>query len=172
VKQRICNKKDVRGDREVTFRPRNSYILALLLALLAVPVSAADTQFATALDPVAFDNSTVKNTVGTGTVTGTLSGSTLTVSGNYSGLSSDATAAHLVMGLAFGVAGNATGGMAGAAVGDLKVSGGASGQISGTVKLNAAQAKALGQGAIYILVTSTKAPNGNLWGWLHLPDNN
>jgi hypothetical protein len=161
VKQRICNKKDVRGDREVTFRPRNSYILALLLALLAVPVSAADTQFATALDPVAFDNSTVKNTVGTGTVTGTLSGSTLTVSGNYSGLSSDATAAHLVMGLAFGVAGNATGGMAGAAVGDLKVSGGASGQ-----------AKALGQGAIYILVTSTKAPNGNLWGWLHLPDNN
>jgi hypothetical protein len=157
VKQRVCSKKDVRGDREVTFRPRNSYILALLLALLAVPVSAADAQYATSLDPVAFDNSTVKNTVGTG---------------NYSGLSSDATAAHLVMGLAFGVAGNATGGMSGAAVGDLKVSGGTSGQISGTVKLNAAQAKALGQGAVYILVTSTKAPNGNLWGWLHLPDNN
>jgi hypothetical protein len=140
VKQRVCSKKDVRGDREVTFRPRNSYILALLLALLAVPVSAADAQYATSLDPVAFDNSTVKNTVGTGAVTGTLSGSTLTVSGNYSG--------------------------------DLKVSGGTSGQISGTVKLNAAQAKALGQGAVYILVTSTKAPNGNLWGWLHLPDNN
>jgi hypothetical protein len=156
----------------VTFRPRNSYILALLLALLAVPAFAADVQYATALDPVAFDNSTVKNTVGSGTVTGTLSGSTLTVSGTYSGLSSAATAAHLLLGQGYGISGGPTGGMDGAPVGDLSVSGGTNGQISGSLKLTAAQAKALGQGAVYLLVTSTNAPKGNLWGWLHLPDNN
>ena len=54
----------------------------------------------------------------------------------------------------------------------ILVSGGTSGRISGTIKLTAAQIKALGQGAVYVLVISTKAPQGNLWGWLHLPDNN
>lgn len=156
----------------MTFRPRNSYVLAVLLGLLAAPAFAADIQYATTLDPVAFDNSTVNNTVGSGAVTGTLSGATLTLSGTYSGLSSDATAAHLLLGLGFGVAGGPAGGMAGAAIGDIAVSGGTSGQITGSVKLTSAQIKALGQGAVYVLVTSTKAPQGNLWGWLHLPDNN
>lgn len=155
----------------MTFRPRNSYALAVLLAL-AVSASAADLQYATTLDPVAFDNSTVKNTVGSGTVTGTLSGNTLTVSGTYSGLSSDATAAHLLLGQGYGVSGGPTGGISGAAIGDFAVSGGTNGQISGSLKLTSAQAKALGQGAVYLLVTSTKAPQGNLWGWLHLPDSN
>ena len=156
----------------MTFRPRNTYVLALVLALLAVPAFAADVQYATALDPVAFDNSTVKNTVGSGTVTGTLSGSTLTVSGTYSGLSSTATAAHLLLGQGYGISGGPTGGLDGAPVGDLAVSGGTNGQITGSLKLNAAQVKALGQGAVYLLITSTNAPKGNLWGWLHLPDNN
>lgn len=162
----------------MTFRSRHTYVLAswgilvLMLGLLAVPAFAADTQYSTALDPVAFDNSTVKNTVGSGTVTGTLSGSTLTVSGSYSGLSSTATAAHLMQGQGYGIAGGPAGGLAGAPVGDLSVSGGTNGQITGSVKLTSAQVKALGQGAIYLLVTSTNAPKGNLWGWLHLPDNN
>ena len=155
----------------MTVRPRNNYVLVLLLAMLAAPAFAADMQYATALDPVAFDNSTVKTTVGIGAVTGTLSGSTLTVSGTYSGLSSEATAAHLLIGQGYGIAGGPTGGMAGAPLGDLAVSGGTSGKISGSLKLTAAQIKALGQGAVYLLVTSTNAPKGNLWGWLHLPDN-
>jgi hypothetical protein len=175
-KRRACEtahlqQKRTRGGSEVTFRPRNSYALAVLLAL-AVSASAADLQYATTLDPVAFDNSTVKNTVGSGTVTGTLSGNTLTVSGTYSGLSSDATAAHLLLGQGYGVSGGPTGGISGAAIGDFAVSGGTNGQISGSLKLTSAQAKALGQGAVYLLVTSTKAPQGNLWGWLHLPDSN
>lgn len=156
----------------MTFRGRNTYVLALVLGLLAVPAVAADVQYATALDPVAFDNSTVKNTVGIGMVTGTLSGSTLTVSGTYSGLSSAATAAHLLLGQGYGISGGPTGGLDGAPVGDLAVSGGTNGQITGSLKLNAAQVKALGQGAVYLLITSTNAPKGNLWGWLHLPDNN
>jgi hypothetical protein len=101
-----------------------------------------------------------------------LSGSTLTVSGSYSGLSSTATAAHLLLGQGYGISGGPAGGLDGAPVGDLAVSGGTSGQISGSVKLSSAQIKALEQGAVYLLVTSTNAPKGNLWGWLHLPDNN
>jgi hypothetical protein len=164
--------KRTQGGSEVTVRPRHSYVLVVLLALLAAPAFAADTQYSTALDPVAFDNSTVKTTVGSGAVTGTLSGSTLTVSGTYSGLSSEATAAHLQIGQGYGIAGGPTGGMAGTPIGDLAVSGGTNGKISGSLKLTAAQVKALGQGAVYLLVTSTNAPKGNLWGWLHLPDNN
>jgi hypothetical protein len=155
----------------VSFRQRNSYVhLAALVLVLAGPAFAADVQYATELDPVAFDNSTVKNNVGIGNVTGTLSGSALAISGNYSGLSSEASSAHLVMGLGMGVAGGPTGGLAGTNVGDLKISGGMSGDISGSVKLTSAQLAALKKGALYVVVDSAKAPNGNLWGWLHLPD--
>lgn len=160
----------------MTFRQRNDYVrnaaAAAMLALMAAPAFAADVQYATELDPVAFDNSTVKNNVGIGNVTATLSGSALSVSGSYSGLSSEATAAHLQMGLGFGVAGGTAGGLAGATIGDLAISGGTSGQISGSVKLTSAQIAALKKGALYIVVDSGKAPQGNLWGWLNVPDQN
>ena len=151
---------------------RTGFAVLAACMVLAASALASDLQFSTPLDPVAFDNSTVKTTVGCGAVTGTLSGNILTVSGTYSGLSSEATAAHLQVGQGYGIAGGPTGGMAGAPIGDLAVSGGTSGKISGSLKLTSAQVKALGQGAVYLLVTSTNAPKGNLWGWLHLPDNN
>ena len=78
------------------FRQRTHYVLiAGLVSLLAAPAFAADVQYSTPLDPVAFDNSTVKNNVGTGEITATLSGKTLTVTGKYSGLSSAATKAEV-----------------------------------------------------------------------------
>ncbi len=155
----------------MSFRQRSYYVHAAILVLaFTAPAFAADVQYGTQLDPSAFDNSTVKNNVGIGHVTATLSGSTLTVSGNYSGLSSEASSALVVMGLGMGVAGGATGGLAGTNVGDLKISGGMSGDISGSIKLTSAQLAALKKGALYVVVDSAKAPNGNLWGWLHLPD--
>jgi hypothetical protein len=151
----------------MTFRLRHRSVqnfaaAGLMAALLATPVLAADLRYQTELDPVAFDNSTVKNNVGIGNVTATLSGSTLTVSGNYSGLSSEATAAHVKTGLAAGVPGES--------IGDLKITGGMSGQISGTVHLSSANAASLRQGGLSIVLDSSKAPQGNLWGWLHLPE--
>ncbi len=155
----------------MSFRKRSHYVCAaaLLLAFTA-PVFAADVKYATELDPVAFDNSTVKNTVGIGHVAATLSGSTLSVTGDYSGLSSEATAANLVLGFGPGVAGGATGGLAGTPVGKLTTGGGMSGQISGSIKLNTAQLAALKKGALYVEIDSAKAPNGNLWGWLTVAD--
>lgn len=144
----------------MSFRNRNTclHAAALLLALTA-PLFAADAQYATPLDPSAFDNSTVKNNVGSGHVSASLAGSTLTITGDYSGMNFDATDAQVKMGLAKGVPG--------VVIGSLKVSGGTSGQISGSVKLSSAQVKALQQGGISVVVNNTKAgPLGSLWGWL------
>lgn len=135
--------------------------IAASLAFTVASAFAADIQYATELDPVAFDNSTVMNTMGKGSITATLSGRALAISGSYMGLSSNATSAHLEMGLAFGVPGPV--------IGELKVSGGMRGQISGSVTLNRAQLVALKQGGISVVVDSAKAPDGNLWGWLQTP---
>lgn len=136
-------------------------VIAGLLTLGFVPAVAADLQYQCELDPVAFDNSTVLNTLGKGSVTATLSGRVLAISGTYAGLSSNATAAHVEMGLAMGVPGPV--------IGDLQVSGDVSGRISGSVTLNAAQIAALNQGGLSVIVDSAKAPGGNLWGWLQTP---
>jgi opacity protein-like surface antigen len=150
----------------VSFRQRSHYVHAAVLVLaLAAPAFAADVQYGTELDPVAFDNSTVKNNVGIGHITAALSGRALTVSGDYSGLSSAATDAHLKMGLGRGVPGPV--------IGDLQITGGTSGQVSGKISLSAAQLKALQQGAISVVVNNDKAgPYGTLWGWLAVPDQN
>jgi hypothetical protein len=125
----------------------------------ASPVFAVDAQYATQLDPSAFDNSTVKNNAGIGHVAATLSGSTLTITGDYAGLNFDATAAHVKLGLAKGEPGHV--------IGELKVTGSASGQISGSIRLTSVQIKALNLGDISVVVDNTKAgPLGSLWGWL------
>lgn len=133
-------------------------IAAVLMTLLSSAAFAADLQFSTPLDPVAFDNSTVKNNVGNGNVTATLSGSTLNITGNYAGLSSEATGAQVKMGPVMGVPGDV--------IGTLKVSGGMTGQVSGSIRLSSAQAAGLKKGALSVVVLSAKAPDGNLWGWL------
>jgi hypothetical protein len=144
----------------VSFCKRSHFVRAAALLLAsASPVFAADAQYATQLDPSAFDNSTVKNNAGIGHVSATLSGTTLTITGDYSGMGFDATAAHVKLGLAKGEPGHV--------IGELKVTGGGSGQVSGSIKLNATQIKALNLGDISVVVDNTKAgPYGSLWGWL------
>jgi len=119
---------------------------------------AAGLSFETSLDPAPFDASTKPNVQGTGKVSAVLDGRTLTVTGSYSGLPSNATIAHVNMGLAMGVLGDP--------IGDLKVSGGTSGDISGKVNLSAKQLAALRARSLYIRLDSEKAPDGNLQGWL------
>jgi len=100
------------------------------------------------------------NVTGKGSATGTLSGRKLTIAGSFEGLAAPATIARLHQGVAKGARG--------AAITDLTVSKGASGTLSGSIDLSAAQVEALRQGKLYIQLHSEKgvAPDGsNLWGW-------
>lgn len=100
------------------------------------------------------------NVTGKGSATGTLSGRKLTISGTFEGLAAPATVARLHQGVAKGARG--------AAIVDLTVAKAASGALSGSVDLTAAQVDALRQGKLYIQLHSEKgvAPDGsNLWGW-------
>ena len=45
-----------------------------------------------------------------------------------------------------------------------------SGTITGSIELTREQADDLANGRLYIQLHSEKAPEGNLWGWLLLPE--
>lgn len=115
-------------------------------------------KFRTRLAPVAIDVAMRANIAGSGTASAILAGNKLTVTGSFDGLLSPATAAHLNMGPAAGVRGPA--------VFDITVSTAKSGTISGTLNLTAEQIEALRKGKFYVLISSERAPDGNLWGWL------
>ncbi|HEX3754337.1 MAG TPA: CHRD domain-containing protein [Rhizomicrobium sp.] len=134
--------------------------LPLLLAALSQPAFAAD-KYITNLGPMPLDDASKVNIQGRGDASATLDGRTLTVSGNFGDLPSPATTAHLNLSPVTGVPG--------VKIFDLTASPAASGTVSGTVKLSAAQATAFRTGKLYIQVDSQKAPSGTLWGWL-LPD--
>jgi hypothetical protein len=98
------------------------------------------------------------NIVGTGSVTATLNGNKLTVDGTYEGLASPATQARLFKSPKPGIRGEP--------LLDLKISGGTSGTISGTFELTPAQVQELSASRYYVQLSSEKAADGNLWGWL------
>ncbi len=123
-----------------------------------IPARAAAPVFRTELDPVAFTLATRGNVAGIGNVKGSLDGHTLNITGNFSGLPSPATSAHLRVGLAMGVPGPV--------IGELSVTQGPNGVITGKVTLDDEQIAALQHNALYVQLESVKAPNGNLWGWL------
>ena len=56
--------------------------------------------------------------------------------------------------------------MRGAAVADLTVSKAMNGTITGSLDLTPEQVQSLQSGRLYIQISSEKAPDGNLWGWL------
>jgi hypothetical protein len=117
----------------------------------------AATAYRARLSQVPVDTPMLPNVTGTGTVAATLSGRTLTISGNYEGLQTAATVARVHRGAK---------GIRGPAVFDLKVSGGTSGTISGSIELSPAQLEDLARERFYVQLHSEKAPDGNLWGWL------
>jgi hypothetical protein len=133
----------------------------LLAGFFAGPAFAADRQFVGEIDPFPHEMSTRDNVIGTGTVTAVLAGDRLTIRGDFTGLSSAATGAYLRMGLAMGVPGQR--------IGDLTITKATSGQISGTITLNAGAIAALERNALYVELDSAKAPDGNSWAWLQAP---
>jgi hypothetical protein len=136
------------------------WLLSAVLVCLTPLAAQSPRTFKARLSPVPIDVSMQSTIAGAGAVTATLDGTTLNVSGTYQGLKSAATTARLH---------RAFRGTRGPAFADLKVSGGTSGTVTGSVTLTTDQIGELGKSLFYVQLHSEKAPDGNLWGWL-LPD--
>jgi hypothetical protein len=138
--------------------------LALPIALIVgVTVTAqSSTTYRARLSPVALDVAMQVTVSGSGSVSALLTGTKLTISGTFDGLKSAATIAQIHKGPIKGVRGPA--------VFDLTVSSGMNGTITGTVTLTSVQVTDLEKGRLYVQLHSEKAPDGNLWGWLLLPE--
>src|SRR5258708_36666441 len=95
---------------------------------------------------------------GTEPVTARRAGSKLSTAGSFEGLGAPATVARIHVGRVMGVRGPS--------IFDLTVSAGTSGTVSGPVDLTAEQIDSLKKGRFYVQLSSEKAPDGNLWGWL------
>lgn len=148
----------------MTLTSRGAIVLALA-ALLAAGAGAglaaqSTEKFTARLIWVPIAGGDRANVTGKGTATATLSGTKLEISGTFEGLAAPATVARLHQGVARGARGPA--------IGDLVISKGTSGKISGSIALTPEQLASLKQGRLYIQVHSEKgvAPDGsNLWGW-------
>lgn len=95
---------------------------------------------------------------GTGAASAVLAGAKLTITGTFQGLRSPATVARVHQGPVRGVRG--------AAVAELTVAKATSGAVSGSLDLTPEQVTSLQKGRLYIQISSEKAPEGNLWGWI------
>jgi hypothetical protein len=110
------------------------------------------------LATIAMDGGMRDTVAGAGTASAVLSGARLAIDGTFTGLRSPATTARLHRGLAPGVRG--------AAVSELTVAKATAGTIAGSVDLTSEQVQGLRKGQFYVQISSEKAPDGNLWGWL------
>lgn len=139
----------------------NRWFLSVLVASLLASAAGAGAQgartYKTRLSPVPVPAYNA-NIVGTGTVTATLTGTRLAVSGSYEGLASKATLAKIYK--------SAKPGMRGEPILDLTVTGGISGTITGQFDLTAPQVQELAASRYYVQLSSERAAEGNLWGWL------
>jgi hypothetical protein len=116
------------------------------------------------LSPVPIDGTMQSIIAGSGSVTAVLAGNKLTVNGRYDGLKSSATIVQIHRAQK-GVRGPVLPGL------DLKVSGGTTGTITGALDLNPTQVADLDKSWFYVQLHSEGAPDGNLWGWLLLQEN-
>lgn len=131
---------------------------ALILCLATLASAQKGSVFKTRLSPVAMDATMRLTVAGHGEASARLAGSKLEISGNFEGLLSPATTAQLHLSPVTGVRGPA--------IEEMTVSKATSGEIAGAFELTAEQVEALRRGRLYILISSEKAPDGNLWGWL------
>jgi hypothetical protein len=129
-------------------------VIAVVWTLAAQPRES----FKTRLSPVPIDVQLAPTITGHGSVSATLAGTRLTVTGTFEGMRSAASAAQLHLSKIIGVPG--------VAIHDLTVSKAMGGTISGSVDLPPPQMEALRKGLLYVVIDSTGAPEGNLWGWL------
>ena len=133
--------------------------ITALLALLSVPgVAQSQERYKVRLATVPMDGGMRNTVAGTGAATAVLTGTKLTVNGTFDGLLSPATTVNVHRGPAMGVRGPS--------FGALTVSKAPKGTLSGSIDLTPEQLQALRKGQLYLQISSEKAPDGNLWGWL------
>lgn len=144
-------------------RSRIFVATACIALAFAAPAFAADYQ--TNLGPMPLDDETKAVIGGRGDATASYDGKTFVVKGAFKDMPSNATSAHVFS--------SPVAGMPGPKLFDLEVTKAASGTISGSFSLTAAQARMLRTGKLYIQINSEKAPEeypwgpkGTLWGWL------
>jgi hypothetical protein len=114
--------------------------------------------FKARLSAVPADARTRADLAGSGSASAVLAGTKLAITGSFEGLRAAATTASLRSGVAAGVTGPA--------IGDLTISKGTSGTITGSIELTPQQLTSLRKGGLYVEIYSEKAPDGVLWGWL------
>jgi hypothetical protein len=135
---------------------------ACLVAAFGATPGAQKAQYRARLSPVPLDVAMQATIAGSGAATATLNGTTLSVTGTFAGLRTASTVARLHR--------SPRTAMRGPAIGDLKITSGTSGNITGTFELTKELVEDLAAGRIYIQLHSEKAPEGNLWGWLLVPE--
>jgi hypothetical protein len=133
-------------------------IAACLAAVCVANAGAQARQYRARLSPVPLDVAMQATVAGSGAVTATLSGTALTLTGTYAGLKTASTVARVHRGPRTA--------MRGPAIGELTITPGTSGTITGTIELTREQVDDLASGRLYVQLHSEKAPEGNLWGWL------
>ena len=135
------------------------FVIAVAALSLARPVVAQNQErYKARLATVPMDGGMREAVAGSGSATAVLAGTRLTITGTFEGLRSPATVARLHNG--------PTKGVRGAPLADITVSKGMTGTVTGSVDLTPEQVQSLQKGRLYIQISSEKAPDGNLWGWL------
>ena len=138
---------------------RDLWVLSVLLLLMRVSAGAqTEDKFRIRLTMVPLDGAMRATVAGSGSGTATLTGSKLTISASFDGMPSPATTARLHKGVATGVRGSA--------FLDLNVTKASKGTVRGTADLTSDQVDSLRKGNLYIQISSEKAPEGTLWGWI------
>jgi CHRD domain len=131
--------------------------LALAAASVSAAVAADANSYRTRLSMIPIDVSMQVNVAGAGQLTATLNGNRLTVNGSATGLRSPATTVRIHRGPP---------GIPGPAILDLTATKTTSPAISGTVELSPSMVDDLKNGQLYVQLSSERAPDGNLRGWL------
>ena len=136
-------------------------LMALMLggALMALPAGAAQNgdMYKARLSPVPIDIAMQANVAGMGNLTAMLVGNKLTINGTFDGLKSNATEAHINRGPK---------GIPGPSIHDLTIQKSTSGSITGSVDLTPTEVDDLKNERLYVQLSSERAPDGNLRGWI------
>jgi len=145
---------------------RRRFVIAFATCLIAVVTpgfAQRPEAFNARLDWVPIGGTERNDVSGEGSISAKLSGTSLAITGSFAGLPAKVTGAKLHAGVATGARGR------GLVVAELQVSGGASGTVSGDVRLSAEQVAALKAGQLYVQIYSEKGvlpDHSTLWGWL------
>jgi hypothetical protein len=134
-------------------------VIAFAFSWFAPPGAAQNQEkYKVRLSTVPMDGGMREAVAGSGSASAVLTGTRLTITGTFQGLHSPATIARVHGGTARGVRG--------APLGELTVTKAMTGTVSGSIDLTREQVQSLQSGRLYVQISSEKAPDGNLWGWL------